>query len=129
MIFLMFLNPRPVNVPLDIFSEEIQFYELGESAITKFRWVVLQITITIIQAKIWRQKYWFFAQKIPTTPLPRLLMLQGRWRLHQGGGEGSADKWFAKVSPFSNVCICNFSHQDLCTFSMIQYEPNIHFSQ
>ena len=28
---------RPVNVPLDIFSEEIQFYELGESAITKFR--------------------------------------------------------------------------------------------
>jgi len=28
---------RPVNVPLDIFSEEIQFYELGETAITKFR--------------------------------------------------------------------------------------------
>ena len=28
---------RPVNVPLDIFSEEIQFYELGEYAITKFR--------------------------------------------------------------------------------------------
>jgi len=28
---------RPVNVPLDIFSEEIQFYELGELAITKFR--------------------------------------------------------------------------------------------
>jgi len=28
---------RPVNVPLDIFSEEIQFYELGESAINKFR--------------------------------------------------------------------------------------------
>ena len=25
-------------MPLDIFSEEIQFYELGESAITKFRW-------------------------------------------------------------------------------------------
>lgn len=29
---------RPVNVPLDVFSEEIQFYELGEYAITKFRW-------------------------------------------------------------------------------------------
>ena len=29
---------RPVNVPLDIFSEEIQFYELGESAINKFRY-------------------------------------------------------------------------------------------
>ena len=28
---------RPVNVPLDVFSEEIQFYELGEYAITKFR--------------------------------------------------------------------------------------------
>ena len=29
---------RPVNVPLDVFSEEIQFYELGEYAITKFRY-------------------------------------------------------------------------------------------
>ncbi|XP_013403462.1 potassium voltage-gated channel subfamily A member 2 isoform X2 [Lingula anatina] len=28
---------RPVNVPLDVFSEEIKFYELGEEAITKFR--------------------------------------------------------------------------------------------
>ncbi|XP_040569349.1 potassium voltage-gated channel protein Shaker isoform X3 [Lepeophtheirus salmonis] len=28
---------RPVNVPLDVFSEEIQFYELGDYAITKFR--------------------------------------------------------------------------------------------
>ena len=69
----MFLTPRPVNVPLDIFSEEIQFYELGESAITKFRWVVLQIIIKIIEAIIWRQKYWFFSQKVSTTPLPKLL--------------------------------------------------------
>lgn len=28
---------RPVNVPLDVFSEEIKFYELGELAINKFR--------------------------------------------------------------------------------------------
>lgn len=28
---------RPVNVPLDVFSEEIKFYELGEQAINKFR--------------------------------------------------------------------------------------------
>ena len=28
---------RPVNVPLDVFSEEIKFYELGEMAIEKFR--------------------------------------------------------------------------------------------
>ncbi|XP_026234736.1 potassium voltage-gated channel subfamily A member 1 [Anabas testudineus] len=28
---------RPVNVPLDIFSEEVKFYELGEEAILKFR--------------------------------------------------------------------------------------------
>lgn len=28
---------RPANVPLDVFSEEIQFYELGEYAINKFR--------------------------------------------------------------------------------------------
>ena len=34
---------RPVNVPLDIFSEEIQFYELGESAINKFRLLSLKI--------------------------------------------------------------------------------------
>ena len=33
---------RPVNVPLDVFSEEIQFYELGEYAITKFRCVQRQ---------------------------------------------------------------------------------------
>lgn len=28
---------RPVNVPLDVFSEEIKFYELGDMAISKFR--------------------------------------------------------------------------------------------
>ena len=28
---------RPVNVPLDVFSEEIKFYELGEEAIQKYR--------------------------------------------------------------------------------------------
>lgn len=28
---------RPVNVPLDVFLEEIKFYELGETAIEKFR--------------------------------------------------------------------------------------------
>ncbi|MED6264519.1 Potassium voltage-gated channel subfamily A member 4 [Characodon lateralis] len=28
---------RPVNVPFDIFSEEVKFYELGEEAIVKFR--------------------------------------------------------------------------------------------
>ena len=28
---------RPVNVPLDVFSEEIRFYELGESTIEKYR--------------------------------------------------------------------------------------------
>lgn len=30
---------RPVNVPLDVFSEEIKFYELGEMATNKFRFV------------------------------------------------------------------------------------------
>lgn len=29
---------RPVNVPLDVFSEEIKFYELGEQATNKFRY-------------------------------------------------------------------------------------------
>ena len=28
---------RPVNVPLDVFSEEIRFYELGEATIEKYR--------------------------------------------------------------------------------------------
>ena len=28
---------RPVNVPLDVFSEEIKFFELGEEAFNKFR--------------------------------------------------------------------------------------------
>lgn len=28
---------RPVNVPFDIFSEEVKFYELGEEAVQKFR--------------------------------------------------------------------------------------------
>ena len=31
---------RPANVPLDVFSEEIQFYELGDYAINKFRHVL-----------------------------------------------------------------------------------------
>jgi hypothetical protein len=34
---------RPVNVPLDVFSEEIKFYELGEYAINKFRWAPAEI--------------------------------------------------------------------------------------
>ena len=38
---------RPVNVPLDIFSEEIQFYELGESAINKFRYRQKEINIQL----------------------------------------------------------------------------------
>ena len=38
---------RPVNVPLDIFSEEIQFYELGESAINKFRYRQKEIHIQL----------------------------------------------------------------------------------
>jgi len=29
---------RPVNVPLDVFAEEIKFYELGELATNKFRY-------------------------------------------------------------------------------------------
>ena len=28
---------RPVNVPLDVFSEEVKFYELGDEAIQKYR--------------------------------------------------------------------------------------------
>ena len=59
----MLLTCRPVNVPLDIFSEEIQFYELGESAITKFRWVVVWIIITIIEAIMLRQNIVFFLSK------------------------------------------------------------------
>jgi len=28
---------RPINVPLDVFSEEVKFYELGEKTIEKYR--------------------------------------------------------------------------------------------
>lgn len=28
---------RPVNIPLDVFVEEIRFYELGEATLLKFR--------------------------------------------------------------------------------------------
>jgi len=31
---------RPVNVPLDVFAEEIKFYELGEVATNKFRYLL-----------------------------------------------------------------------------------------
>lgn len=30
-----------MNVPLDVFSEEIKFYELGEQATNKFRFVAM----------------------------------------------------------------------------------------
>ena len=30
---------RPTSVPLDVFAEEIKFYELGETATNKFKWV------------------------------------------------------------------------------------------
>ena len=35
---------RPVNVPLDVFSEEIKFYELGDAAISKFRYTLYPLT-------------------------------------------------------------------------------------
>ena len=44
---------RPVNVPLDVFSEEIKFYELGETAISKFRYAPNrpnQLSITTIKS-------------------------------------------------------------------------------
>lgn len=40
---------RPVNVPLDVFSEEIKFYELGEQATNKFRWVLTHTRQTSLQ--------------------------------------------------------------------------------
>jgi len=39
---------RPVNVPLDVFSEEIKFYELGEMATNKFRYARL------LSLSLWR---------------------------------------------------------------------------
>lgn len=36
---------RPVNVPLDVFAEEIKFYELGELATNKFRWLYFCLLI------------------------------------------------------------------------------------
>lgn len=39
---------RPVNVPLDVFSEEIKFYELGELATNKFRYASTIINISHI---------------------------------------------------------------------------------
>ena len=39
---------RPVNVPLDVFSEEIKFYELGEIATNKFRYG----RVTVINKKL-----------------------------------------------------------------------------
>ena len=43
---------RPVNVPLDVFSEEIKFYELGEYAINKFRcdlFKASQVCLSLLQ--------------------------------------------------------------------------------
>lgn len=44
---------RPVNVPLDVFSEEIKFYELGEQATNKFRLVrsVRLVTLWVTREK------------------------------------------------------------------------------
>ena len=39
---------RPVNVPLDVFSEEIKFYELGEMATNKFRYEHSYLVLNII---------------------------------------------------------------------------------
>lgn len=41
---------RPVNVPLDVFSEEIKFYELGESATNKFRLILVIYTEKFIHS-------------------------------------------------------------------------------
>lgn len=50
---------RPVNVPLDVFSEEIKFYELGELATNKFRWVRIFFLIFGFFVILVGWKFWF----------------------------------------------------------------------
>lgn len=52
---------RPVNVPLDVFTEEIKFFELGEEAFNKFREdegnTVAQLEFIMIQGQILSIKF------------------------------------------------------------------------
>ncbi|KAJ8023923.1 Potassium voltage-gated channel subfamily A member 2 [Holothuria leucospilota] len=51
---------RPVSVPIDIFTEEIKFFELGEDALMKYREDegFIQEEERILPTKSWQRKLW-----------------------------------------------------------------------
>lgn len=51
---------RPVSVPIDIFTEEIKFFELGEEALLKYREDegFIQEEERILPTKSWQRKMW-----------------------------------------------------------------------
>lgn len=76
---------RPVNVPLDVFSEEIKFYELGEQATNKFRWeknynLWIWAWITTLARR-------FASRPLKVTPdcMRHFAAVQYTWRSYQSG--------------------------------------------
>ncbi|XP_071955194.1 potassium voltage-gated channel subfamily A member 1-like [Antedon mediterranea] len=51
---------RPVNVPIDVFTEEVKFYDLGEDALSKYREDegFIKEEDRKLPDKLWQQKIW-----------------------------------------------------------------------
>ncbi|XP_033107023.1 potassium voltage-gated channel subfamily A member 1-like [Anneissia japonica] len=51
---------RPVNVPIDVFTEEVKFYDLGEEALSKYREDegFIKEEERELPKKLWQQKIW-----------------------------------------------------------------------
>ncbi|XP_046459724.1 potassium voltage-gated channel protein Shaker-like isoform X2 [Daphnia pulex] len=68
---------RPVNVPLDVFSEEIKFYELGETAISKFREDegFIKEEERPLPEKEWKRKVWLLFEYPESSQAARVVAI------------------------------------------------------
>lgn len=68
---------RPVNVPLDVFSEEIKFYELGDAAISKFREDegFIKEEERPLPEKEWKRKVWLLFEYPESSQAARVVAI------------------------------------------------------
>uniref|UniRef100_H2Z2T8 BTB domain-containing protein n=1 Tax=Ciona savignyi TaxID=51511 RepID=H2Z2T8_CIOSA len=91
---------RPVNVPIDIFTEEIKFYQLGASALGKFR-----------------EEEGYIKEKIK--PLPTSAFQRDIWLLFEYPESSSA----ARVVAIISVSVILLSIISFCLETLPSYQP------
>ncbi|XP_071505017.1 potassium voltage-gated channel subfamily A member 1-like [Diadema antillarum] len=66
---------RPVNVPIDVFTEEIKFYELGDDALTKYREDegFIQDEEKVLPKNLFQRKMWLLFEYPESSRIARVV--------------------------------------------------------